>query len=163
MSIWNKKWLIPAFHCPWLWDIIYAFTESERRIPNGCGSCGNTSGADLEMAVCDLSWPYSVRAARASQATVCVSCLFKSCLRFSPLCSHKLLLLLEDAASPLTTSIILHITKHPPLSVSFCVCKTGGRATMTGGGWHMHTVNCPDHFVTHHLCLQHIAVTVIVL
>lgn len=39
--------------------------------------CRITSRADLEMAVCDLSWPYSVRmpaaGSWASQARVCVS------------------------------------------------------------------------------------------
>ena len=91
---------MPACHCPFTWESMYAFTESVRSILKG-GCCGNTSGADLEMAVCNLSWPYSVRVSHASQASqgLCL-CLFESCLRFTPLYSYKLLLLSEHTASP---------------------------------------------------------------
>lgn len=58
------------------------------------------SWTDLEMAACDLSHGLilsgrSLPLSQASQVSVCISCLFKSCLRLSPLCSHKLLLLSE--------------------------------------------------------------------
>lgn len=159
IGIWNKRKDVSISLPLILGKDLCICAESDRRIPKGCGSCRATSEADLEMAVGDLSWPYSVRTSWASQASICVSvCLnlvwdFHHSALTSSCCYQNAPLPPDNEYNPSTSQSIPH-SLYGFLSVSLMV---------TDGGQHTQAVNCPDHFVTRCLCPQPIAVRVIVL
>lgn len=142
--------MTPAFYYPCLWEMIYTLAEpdwSER------SCCRNTSGPDLEMAVCDLSWPYSVSAleavSMASNASVCVSVFQILSENFTTLLSQApaaIQALVASSESHYNPAPLQNIPVSWPLSVPVSLMES------YSDRWSMQTVNCPGCFVTH--CLQ---------